>query len=502
MESDLILIARAIDEKIKYIESKLEKPYLIGFNHNNEPAQEAEKIVNNLMKEMDEMVEEQEEISKLLEDEIKELEASNQDYKKFLTDGQSQLDECETYACNNLPGYKKYVPPEVCPRDVLTDPSELPDIFTSPAPPNDQEDPDPVLTTEDPIEDIPTQNSNLNDHTDGELNDNNLNTNSMNEEDDLFQDDSHLDLVSSPLLDPDNVKPVVAKKLNFDQPPSEVEHKKKTTKPRSEDIENLSGIQNIGGSTQKQIPPSKLPARNILTERSQFPPNQADPQEGPWGGVKTNASSKEIPSLGKKNTGRNDLPPANFKREFKDPTRRDTLGGRKDPLLPEGIRRDTLGGKSVLPGGFRRDTLSGRRDLPAGLRDGFARDTLGGIRDTLGGRKDGLPSGLRDGFARDTLSGIRDTLGGRKDGLPSGLRDGFSRDTLGSRRDTLGGRRDGLPSGLRDGLQRDTLTGEVISSRRLSHYRAVPKMRFGTLPSPPKEPVTSELGLKMIGRLK
>lgn len=56
MESDLILIARAIDEKIKYIESKLEKPYLIGFNHNNEPAQEAEKIVNNLMKEMDEMV--------------------------------------------------------------------------------------------------------------------------------------------------------------------------------------------------------------------------------------------------------------------------------------------------------------------------------------------------------------------------------------------------------------------------------------------------------------
>lgn len=73
------------------------------------------------------------------------------------------------------------------------------------------------MTTEDPIEDIPTQNSNLNDHTDGELNDNNLNTNSMNEEDDLFQDDSHLDLVSSPLLDPDNVKPVVAKKLNFDQ---------------------------------------------------------------------------------------------------------------------------------------------------------------------------------------------------------------------------------------------------------------------------------------------
>ncbi|XP_017299299.1 uncharacterized protein LOC103508556 [Diaphorina citri] len=137
MESDLILIARAIDEKIKYIESKLEKPYLIGFNHNNEPAQEAEKIVNNLMKEMDEMVEEQQEISKLLEDEIKELEASNQDYKKFLTDGQSQLDECETYACNNLPGYKKYVPPSP-PRDVPTDPSELPDIFTSPAPPNDQ----------------------------------------------------------------------------------------------------------------------------------------------------------------------------------------------------------------------------------------------------------------------------------------------------------------------------------------------------------------------------
>lgn len=55
-ESELKLIARAIDEKIKYMESKLEKPYLIGFNHNNTPVEEAEKIINNLMKDVDDMI--------------------------------------------------------------------------------------------------------------------------------------------------------------------------------------------------------------------------------------------------------------------------------------------------------------------------------------------------------------------------------------------------------------------------------------------------------------
>lgn len=45
-----------------------------------------------------------------------------------MTDGQSQLEEFEKYACSNIPGYKKFVPPPPAEEDeyIPTDPNELP----------------------------------------------------------------------------------------------------------------------------------------------------------------------------------------------------------------------------------------------------------------------------------------------------------------------------------------------------------------------------------------
>ncbi|KAL1453166.1 hypothetical protein WDU94_007336 [Cyamophila willieti] len=617
-ESQLLLVARAIDEKIKYIETKLERPYLIGFNHNNTPAQEAEKILDNFTKEVDDMIDEQQEIEKFLEDENKEVQASNEDYRKFLLESQSQLEEMEQYACKNVPGYKKFVPPPPPPTavDVLTSPSDLPITFLSE--PIDRDE----LALEEENDNIPSEDHA--DHLDIKQEENHVEEDLYEQkqpEEELFQDDSHvlvpdesqIDLVSSPIMD---IKPVVAKKLDFDQlssglikgqpmacsterkskTPVEAVQKKRALQKQSEDIENLSGIQDIGDPRVKQPPPpssyQSKPTRKILTERQisdnshrsvetikqtrdkeshgvkeSFNPYSKQSQNVPRpvaskDYIPQNKDAEKVrketrdaktkdfsPSYTSSKDSTKDLPPSfnsqdflaslsnkyfptsstNFRRDTLSgrsvpssdvlrtlgarneaasdaALRRDTLGGRKDfalPALSDVLRRDTLSGKT-LPSGVRRDTLTGRKDFLPGMEV-----KVGERRDTLGGRKElpGLPSGLRDGYSRDTFGGrkdfptslrdgfsSRDTFGGRKE-LPTGLRDGYSRDTF-------GGLKDNLPTGLRDGTHRDTLTGEVISSRRLSHYRAVPKMRFGTLPSPPKEPVTSELGLKMIGRLK
>lgn len=56
--------------------------------------------------------EEQKDIGTFLDEEIKDSKEANEQYTNFLSRSESQLQEFETFACNNIPGYKKFVPPE------------------------------------------------------------------------------------------------------------------------------------------------------------------------------------------------------------------------------------------------------------------------------------------------------------------------------------------------------------------------------------------------------